>query len=106
MNAAFEQADILYPKSWGCLDLFSNPDQSPKLAAKYRNWICDEARVKLAKHDAIYMHCLPADRGNEVDDSIADGPNSVVYDQAENLLHARKAFLASILADVDVLENL
>jgi ornithine carbamoyltransferase len=49
---------------------------------------------------------MPFDRGNEVDDSVADGPNSLVYDQAENLLHMRKAFLASVLADVDVLEKL
>jgi ornithine carbamoyltransferase len=49
---------------------------------------------------------MPFDRGNEVDDSVADGPNSLVYDQAENLLHVRKAYLASILLDAGVLENI
>jgi ornithine carbamoyltransferase len=49
---------------------------------------------------------MPFDRGNEVDDAVADGPNSLVYDQAENLLHVRKAFLASILADASELEDL
>jgi N-acetylornithine carbamoyltransferase len=94
MDAAFEQADILYPKSWGCLDLFSNPDQSLKLAAKYKDWICNEDRVKLAKSNAIYMHCLPADRGHEVEDAVIDGPQSVVYQQAENRLHTAKAIMA------------
>jgi ornithine carbamoyltransferase len=49
---------------------------------------------------------MPFDRGNEVDDSVADGPNSLVYDQAENLLHVRKAFLTSILADVSEVEKI
>jgi ornithine carbamoyltransferase len=48
---------------------------------------------------------MPFDRGNEVDDSVADGPNAVVYDQAENLLHARKAILASLIADSSALEK-
>jgi len=49
---------------------------------------------------------MPFDRGNEVDDSVADGPNSVVYDQAENLLHVRKALLALLLAESSFLENI
>ena len=57
-------------------------------------------------NNARFIHVMPFDRGNEVDDSVADGPNSLVYDQAENLLHVRKAFLASILADVDALKKI
>jgi ornithine carbamoyltransferase len=49
---------------------------------------------------------MPFDRGNEVDDSVADGPNSIVYDQAENLLHVRKAFLASVLLDRSSVESI
>ncbi len=57
--------------------------------------------------NARFMHVMPFDRGNEVDDSIADGPNSVVYDQAENLLYARKAFLCLLmLEDLAALKNI
>lgn len=94
MDAAFENADIVYPKSWGIESLFGKPQEAMAEAAKYKSWICDERRMKLAKKDAIYMHCLPADRGNEVTDSVIDGPQSVVYQEAENRLHTCKALMA------------
>ena len=61
---------------------------------QYESWICDERRMSLAKEDAIYMHCLPADRGVEVTDAVIDGPQSVVYDQAENRMHVQNAIMA------------
>ena len=50
--------------------------------------------MKMAKSHAIYMHCLPADRNIEVADEVIDGPQSVVYDEAENRLHVQKAVMA------------
>lgn len=94
MEEAFDDADIVYPKSWGCIDLFKNPQESLELSKKYRNWICDTKLMKATKKDAIYMHCLPADRGNEVADEVIDGPQSVVYEEAENRLHTCKAIMA------------
>ncbi len=94
MEAAFEDADILYPKSWGIESLFHNPEQALEISKKYKNWICDEDRLKLAKKDSVYMHCLPADRGYEVTDKIIDGEHSVVYHEAENRLHTAKAIMA------------
>lgn len=94
MEEAFADADIVYPKSWGCIDLFKKPQESLELSKKYKDWICDAKLMKAAKKDAIYMHCLPADRGNEVTDEVIDGPQSVVYDEAENRLHTCKAIMA------------
>ena len=64
------------------------------MAAKYRHWICDEAMMAHAKREAIYMHCLPADRGSEVTDAVIDGPQSRVYPEAENRMHTAKALMA------------
>ena len=54
----------------------------------------NDALMKTAAPDAVFMHCLPAHRGEEVSASVVDGPRSVVFDQAENRLHAQKALLA------------
>ena len=94
MDAAFEGAHVVYPKSWGPLELFGRPEEARALAAQHTSWICDERRMGLADPDAVYMHCLPADRGNEVTDAVIDGPQSIVYDEAENRLHTCKALMA------------
>lgn len=94
MDAAFKDADIVYPKSWGPLLTDTSKEGGKALIDKYRSWITDQRRMKLAREDCIYMHCLPADRNLEVTDEVIDGPNSVVYDEAENRLHAQKAVMA------------
>lgn len=94
MDAAFKQADIIYAKSWGPLVTTSDAKEGEKITKKYSDWITDERRMKLAKSDAIYMHPLPADRNIEVTDAVIDGTQSVVYDEAENRLHAQKAVMA------------
>jgi len=93
MDAAFEGADIVYPKSWGIESLFHKPDEALKISRAYKHWICDEQKMKLAHRDAIYMHCLPADRGFEVTDAVIDGPQSRVFQEAENRLHTCKAVM-------------
>lgn len=93
MKAACRGADVVYAKSWGPLLTTTDPKECTKIAAKYKDWICDAKLMKRAKADAIYMHCLPADRGIEVTDEVIDGLQSVVYDQAENRLHVQKAIL-------------
>lgn len=94
MDEAFKDADIVYPKSWGPLVTTTAKDEGKTLIEKYRSWITDERRMSLTKDDSIYMHCLPADRGLEVTDGVIDGHHSVVYDEAENRLHAQKAVMA------------
>lgn len=97
MDDAFENADIVYPKSWGIESLFHKPEEALAISENYKNWICDENRMRLAKSDAIYMHCLPADRGNEVTDAVIDGPQSVVYQEAENRLHTCKSIMSLMM---------
>jgi ornithine carbamoyltransferase len=94
MDEAFKDADIVYAKSWGPLVHTTDAKEGEAITKKYSSWITNEKRMKLAKEDAIYMHPLPADRNIEVTDGVIDGPNSVVYDQAENRLHAQKAVMA------------
>ena len=94
MDEAFAGADVVYPTSWGPLVSEKDPSQIVDTIRRYEHWICDEHRMSLAKEDAIYMHCLPADRGIEVTDAVIDGPQSVVYDQAENRMHAQNAIMA------------
>jgi ornithine carbamoyltransferase len=94
MEEAFRDADIVYPKSWGIESLFHNPQEALEISKKYRDWICDEAKMKLTRKRAIYMHCLPADRGYEVTDAVIDGVQSRVFPEAENRLHTCKAVMA------------
>jgi len=100
MEDAFEGADVVIPKSWGCLDTMgAKPRESLELARKYQHWICDAAKMKLTRPDSLYMHPLPADRGYEVTDEVIDGPHSVVFDEAENRLHTAKAIMAVTMSD-------
>jgi ornithine carbamoyltransferase len=94
MDKAFKDADIIYAKSWGAMVHTPDEKEGAEIIKKYESWITDERRMKLAKKDAIYMHPLPADRNIEVTDGVMDGPQSVVYDEAENRLHAQKAVMA------------
>lgn len=94
MEKAFADADIVYAKSWGAMMHTEDAAEGEKIIKKYEHWITDERKMALAKPDAIYMHPLPADRNVEVTDGVMDGPNSVVYDEAENRMHAQKAVMA------------
>ncbi len=112
MDTAFAEADIVYPKSWGSYDLMllrqglssqhelhENEQACLEINRKYRDWICNERRMGLAKKEAVYMHCLPADRGSEVTDPVIDGPQSVVFQEAENRLHTAKAVMAETMRE-------
>jgi len=100
MDEAFEGADVVYPKSWTSLAFLPPKIKEPNFAAitellnKRKDWICDQKKIDLCKKGVLYMHCLPADRGAEVTDDVMDGPNSVIFDEAENRLHAQKGIMA------------
>ncbi len=94
MDEGIRGADVIYAKSWGPLLTTADGKEGKILQDSYKDWIMDGRRLRLAKEDAIYMHPLPADRNIEVTDEVIDGPQSVVYDEAENRLHAQKAVMA------------
>ena len=94
MEEAVKDADIVYAKSWGPLMTTSDPEEGKRIQDQYKHWIMDARKMDLAKDDAIYMHPLPADRDIEVTSEVLDGPHSVVFDEAENRLHAQKAVMA------------
>ena len=98
MQAAFKDADIVYAKSWGAIQTTTDQEEGARITQNYKDWITDERKMALAKPDAIYMHPLPADRNIEVTDAVLDGPQSVVYDEAENRMHVQKAVMALTMA--------
>jgi len=94
IDEAFRDADVVIPKNWGSWVNNPSKDVVDDLLESYRGWKCTGQRMKLAAKNCIYMHALPADRNNEVEDAVIDGPQSVVYDEAENRLHTAKAVMA------------
>jgi N-acetylornithine carbamoyltransferase len=91
---AFTDANVVVPKSWGPLMTTQDTAEGLALIEKYPTWRCGAEHMALGSKDLIYMHPLPADRGREVTDEVIDGPQSVVYDEAENRLHVQKALMA------------
>jgi ornithine carbamoyltransferase len=88
--AAVRGADVLYTDVW------TSMGQESEAAARrraFRQYQVNERLVALAGPDVLVMHCLPAHRGEEITDAVIDGPHSVVFDQAENRLHAQKAIM-------------
>ncbi len=87
-------ADVLYTDVWASM---GQEEQSDSRALVFSPYSLDDRAVAAASDDVIVMHCLPAHRGEEIAASVLDGPHSVVWDQAENRLHAQKALLAFLL---------
>jgi ornithine carbamoyltransferase len=92
--AAAKQADILYTDVWTSMGRESEASKRRKAFKAYQ---IDDAMARHAKPDYIFMHCLPAHRGEEVTDSVIDSDHSVVFQQAENRLHAQKAILLALM---------
>jgi len=91
---AVKDADAVYTDVWTSMGQESEKAAKDKAFKPYQ---VNAALMSHAKPDALFMHCLPAHRGEEVTDEIMDGPHSVVFDEAENRLHAQKALILKIL---------
>jgi ornithine carbamoyltransferase len=87
---ACEAADLVTTDVWTSMGY---EDENAARLKAFDGWIVDEAKMARAKQDALFMHCLPAHRGEEVSAGVIDGPQSVVWDEAENRLHVQKALL-------------
>lgn len=92
-EAAVEGADCVITDAWVSMH-DTDGERRHNILAPYQ---VNERLMKLAKPDALFMHCLPAHRNEEVTDAVMDGPNSVVFDEAENRLHVQKAILLHCL---------
>ncbi len=91
---AVKGADVVYTDVWVSMGEEQVAEEKRKLLKEYSVTV---ELMRHAKHDAIFMHCLPARRGEEVSDEVIEGPWSVVWDQAENRLHTAKAVLALVV---------
>jgi len=99
MEEAYKDADVVIPKNWGSWVTNPSDDVIDDLLESHKSWKCTQTMMDLASDDVKYMHALPADRGNEVEDAVIDGEHSIVYQEAENRLHTAKAVMAMTIGD-------
>lgn len=92
--AAVQGADVVITDTWASM---GQEDEHDSRVAQFVPYRVDDALLSHAAPDAIFMHCLPAHRGEEVTDAVLDGPQSVVFDEAENRVHAQQAVIAAVL---------
>jgi ornithine carbamoyltransferase len=93
---AVKGADVLYTDTWASMGQEEEHEARKKIFAPYQ---INAELLAAARPEAIVMHCLPAYRGEEITDEVIEGPQSVVFDQAENRLHVQKAIMALLMSD-------
>lgn len=99
---AVQNADVIYTDTWTSMGQEEEAQQRERVFPPFQ---VNSKLVNKAKPNAIVMHCLPAHRGQEITDEVADGPHSVIFAQAHNRLHAQKAILVRLLAEVNELRT-
>ncbi len=96
IEEAVSDADVVETDVWASM---GQEAEAAKRQKDFAGWIVDQRVMSKAKKDAIFMHCLPAHRGEEVSAEVIDSPQSVIYDEAENRLHVQKAILYVLMKD-------
>lgn len=89
-----EGSDIIYTDVWTSM---GQEEETQARLKVFKGYQINSDVMKMVKEDALVMHCLPAHRGEEITAEVLDGPNSIIFDQAENRLHAQKGLLAALL---------
>ncbi len=96
IEEAVRGADIVETDVWASM---GQEEEAEKRRRDFKGWMIDERVMSMAAKDAIFMHCLPAHRGEEVSAGVIDSPRSVIYDEAENRLHMQKAIMVALMKD-------
>lgn len=96
IEEAVRDADIVETDVWVSM---GQEEEGSKRQNAFHGWTVDSRVMQMAKREAIFMHCLPAHRGEEVSAEVADGPQSVIFDEAENRLHVQKAIMVVLMKD-------
>ena len=91
---AIQGSDVVYTDVWASM---GQKEEAEKRRQVFQNYQVNQNMMNNANSDAIFMHCLPAERGVEVTDSVCDSPNSVIFDQAENRMHAQNAIILKLM---------
>jgi ornithine carbamoyltransferase len=94
---AVSDADIIYTDVWASMGQKHLAEEKAKLLSEFQ---VNNQLLKYANPDVMVMHCLPANRGQEITDEVMDGPHSAVFDEAENRLHIQKAIMATLLKSI------
>ena len=94
LEGIVEGSDIIYTDVWTSM---GQEEETQARLKVFKGYQINSDVMKMVKEDALVMHCLPAHRGEEITAEVLDGPNSIIFDQAENRLHAQKGLLAALL---------
>ena len=92
----YENADVVYAKSWGALPYYGDWGAEKEIRDRYRHFIVDKKKMALT-NKALVSHCLPMRRNVIMTDAVFDGPNCIAYDEAENRLHVQKAIMKKLV---------
>ena len=92
--SGIKNSDVVYTDVWASMGEKEETDQRKKI---FQNYQVNSSLMERAKSDAVFMHCLPAERGAEVTDSVCDSSNSIIFDQAENRMHVQNAIILKLM---------